>query len=129
MLPLLNFGPKGRPWPVDHGARAPAWLRSFDVWRWMESPTGRLMLSFGLVVLSSVVISLLFEVCRRRHTYGENFRFLVTLLIGSWGYFVLGSLFDLETTWHAANIALVTIVVSTSYLMRRPEKTGVPTDA
>lgn len=121
LLPLLNFGPKGRPWPFDHGLRAPNWLRAQPWWRWLEGG-GRFWLGLALVVLSSVVIALLFEVCRQRKTYRENFLLLLSLQIGSWIYFVLGVLFDLEVPWHASNIAMVTVIVSTIFLVRRAEK-------
>jgi len=120
LLPLLNWGPGKRGWPVNHGVRAPSWLRQQEWWRWLESGQGRLLAGLALMFLALVVMMLVLELARQRGTYMQVRRFLYTVLTLQWFYFLLGSIIDFEASWHAANVALVTVIVAITQLTASP---------
>ncbi len=120
LLPLLNFGPKGRPWPADHGVRAPNWLRVQPFWRWLEQGGGRYAFSLGLLALAVLVMALSILLAHQRKAPSELRRTFLAVLILQWLYMLGATLVDFEMTWHANNVAASTIIVGIFALYAKP---------
>lgn len=78
------------------------------------------MAGLALMFLALVVMMLVLELARQRGTYMQVRRFLYTVLTLQWFYFLLGSIIDFEASWHAANVALVTVIVAITQLTASP---------